>query len=118
MKLISLNVNGVCAALIQGLLAFIEKTDADVICYQEVKSHPDDVQHIAWPHGYEMSWNPAVKKGYSGTVTFSRIKPKSVNLGIGLANHDGEGRVITTEFPDFYLVNVYQPNSQRGLTRL
>lgn len=118
MKLVSWNVNGVRAALKKGLLEFMEKSDADVICFQEAKAHPGDVQHIAWPRGYEVYWNPAVKKGYSGTVTFSRTKPKQISLGIGLPAHDGEGRVLTTEFPDFYLVNVYQPNSQRGLTRL
>lgn len=118
MKLVSWNVNGVRAALKKGLLEFMEKTDADVICFQEAKAHPGDVQHIAWPLGYEVFWNPAVKKGYSGTVTFTRVKPKQISLGIGLADHDGEGRVLTTEFADFFLVNVYQPNSQRGLTRL
>jgi exodeoxyribonuclease-3 len=76
------------------------------------------VQHVTWPRGYEPYWNAAVKKGYSGTVTFTKRKPLSVVLGIGLPNHDGEGRVVTTEFADFYLINVYQPNSQRGLTRL
>jgi len=76
------------------------------------------VQHIAWPHGYEVFWNPAVKKGYSGTVIFTRPKPKHVTLGIGIRDHDSEGRVITAEYPDFFLLDVYQPNSQRGLTRL
>jgi len=118
MRLISWNVNGVRAALKKGLLEFMTRADADVICFQEAKAHPGDVQHIAWPRGYEMIWNPATKKGYSGTITFTREKPKSVSLGIGLRNHDDEGRVITTEFPDFYVINVYQPNSQRGLTRL
>jgi len=118
MKLVSWNVNGVRAALKKGLLEFMETSDADAICLQEAKAHPGDVQHIVWPRGYEMHWNPAVKKGYSGTVTFTRQKPLSVSLGIGLPAHDGEGRVLTTEFPDFFLLNVYQPNSQRGLTRL
>jgi len=118
MKFVSWNVNGVRAALKKGLLEFMEASDADVICLQEAKAHPGDVQHIVWPRGYEAHWNPAVKKGYSGTVTFTRQKPLSVTLGLGLPDHDGEGRVITTEFPDFYLINVYQPNSQRGLTRL
>jgi len=118
MKLVSWNVNGVRAALKKGLLEFMESSDADAICLQEAKAHPGDVQHIVWPGGYQMYWNPAVKKGYSGTVTFAREKPLSVALGIGLPEHDGEGRVITTEFADFFLMNVYQPNSQRGLTRL
>lgn len=118
MKFVSWNVNGVRAALKKGLLEFMQSADADVICFQEAKAHPGDVQHIVWPAGYEMYWNPATKKGYSGTVTFTRIKAVNVTFGIGLADHDGEGRVITTEFPDFFLINVYQPNSQRGLTRL
>lgn len=118
MKLVSWNVNGVRAVLKRGLLEIMEAFDADVICLQETKAHPGDVQHVAWSHGYEAYWNAAVKKGYSGTVTFTRQKPLNVSLGIGLPNHDGEGRVITTEFAEFYLINVYQPNSQRGLLRL
>lgn len=118
MKLVSWNVNGIRAVLKKGLLEYMEKADADVICFQEAKAHPGDVQHIGWPKGYEVYWNPAVKKGYSGTVTFTRVKPKGISLGIGLPVHDGEGRVLTTEFDAFYLMNVYQPNSQRGLTRL
>lgn len=118
MKLISWNVNGVRAVLKKDLLKIMEAFDADVICFQETKAHPGDVQHVAWAHGYEAYWNSAVKKGYSGTVVFTRKKPLNVTNGIGSAEHDGEGRVITVEFPDFYLVNVYQPNSQRGLTRL
>ena len=118
MKLVSWNVNGVRASLKKGLLEFMEASDADMICLQEAKAHPGDVQHIVWPQGYEAHWNPAVKKGYSGTVTFTRKKPLSVSLGIGLPAHDGEGRVVTTEYADFFLMNVYQPNSQRGLTRL
>jgi len=118
MKLVSWNVNGVRAVLKKGLLDFMEASDADVICLQETKAHPGDVQHVIWPGGYEAHWNSAAKKGYSGTVTFTRQKPLSVSSGIGQLEHDSEGRVVTTEFPDFYLVNVYQPNSQRGLTRL
>ena len=101
MKLVSWNVNGVRAALKNGLLDFMAKADADVICFQEAKAVPGDVQHIAWPLGYEVFWNPAVKKGYSGTVTFTRVKPKSIALGINLPAHDGEGRVMTTEFTTF-----------------
>jgi exodeoxyribonuclease-3 len=118
MKLVSWNVNGVRAALKKGLLDYMTAARADVVCLQEAKAHPGDVQHVEWPAGYEVIWNPAVKKGYSGTVVFSRIKPKSVTLGIGAKDHDTEGRVITVEYDDFQLVNVYQPNSQRGLTRL
>lgn len=118
MKLVSWNVNGVRAALKKGLLDYMKAERADVVCLQEAKAHPGDVQHVEWPAGYEVIWNPAVKKGYSGTVVFTRVKPKSVTLGIGAKDHDSEGRVITVEYDDFQLVNVYQPNSQRGLTRL
>lgn len=118
MKLVSWNVNGVRAAAKKGLLDFMARSQADVICLQEAKAHPGDAQHLAWPAGYEAHWNPAVKKGYSGTITFTRVKPLSVTRGIGAREHDAEGRVVTTEFADFHLVNVYQPNSQRGLTRL
>lgn len=118
MKLVSWNVNGVRAVLKKDLLKIMEAFEADVICLQETKAHPGDVQHVAWPSGYEAYWNSAVKKGYSGTVTFTRVKPLGVSYGIGMAEHDGEGRVVTTEFADFFLLNVYQPNSQRGLTRL
>jgi exodeoxyribonuclease III len=118
MKLVSWNVNGVRAALKKGFLDYMAKVDADVICLQETKAHPGDVQHVAWVAGYTPHWYSAVKKGYSGTVIFTRVPPLKVINGIGLAGHDDEGRVITAEFKDFYLVNVYQPNSQRGLTRL
>lgn len=118
MKLLSWNVNGVRAALQKGLLDWMGSSRADVICLQETKAHPGDVQHVTWPRGYTPVWNSAVKKGYSGTVVFSRVPPLAVTHGIGAAAHDQEGRVITAEFADFHLVNVYQPNSQRGLTRL
>jgi exodeoxyribonuclease-3 len=118
MKLVSWNVNGVRAALRKGLMDFLDSADADVVCLQETKAHPGDVQHVAWPKGYEVFWNSAAKKGYSGTAILTRVKPLAVTPGIGAAPHDQEGRVLTAEFPDFHLVNVYQPNSQRGLTRL
>ena len=118
MRIISWNVNGVRAALKKGLFGFIESSDADVICLQETKAHPGDVQHVQWPKGYEVHWNSAEKKGYSGTAVLTRVKPKSVQNGIGVAEHDREGRVLAMEFADFWVVDVYQPNSQRGLTRL
>jgi exodeoxyribonuclease III len=118
MKLVSWNVNGVRAALKKGLLDWMASSRADVICLQETKAHPGDVQHVAWPGGYRVYWNSAVKKGYSGTVIFTREAPVAVTEGIGATAHDAEGRVITAEYPDFFLLNVYQPNSQRGLTRL
>ncbi|HET7536515.1 MAG TPA: exodeoxyribonuclease III [Candidatus Didemnitutus sp.] len=118
MKMLSWNVNGVRAALKKGLLDWMNASKADVICLQETKAHQGDVQHVAWTAGYEAHWYSALKKGYSGTVLFTRKTPAKVSFGIGMPGHDDEGRVITAEYPDFYLVNVYQPNSQRGLTRL
>ena len=118
MTILSWNVNGVRAALKKGLLGFVEESAADVICLQETKAHPGDVQHVKWPNGYELFWNSAAKKGYSGTAVLTRSKPRSVRNGIGASDHDTEGRVLAVEFADFWLVDVYQPNSQRGLTRL
>jgi exodeoxyribonuclease-3 len=117
-RIVSWNVNGVRAALRKGLADFVEKCDGDVICLQETKAQPGDVQHVKWPRGYEVLWNSAEKKGYSGTAMLTRVRPKNVWNGIGAPAHDVEGRVLAAEFPDFWLVNVYQPNSQRGLTRL
>lgn len=118
MKLVSWNVNGVRSALKQGLLEYLIEHGADVLCLQETKAHLGDVQHVAWPKGYHVLWNSADKKGYSGTAILTRVKPLSSGLGVGLKAHDKEGRVLRAEFADFQLVNVYQPNSQRGLTRL
>lgn len=118
MKLLSWNVNGVRAALKKGLLEWMARSDADVICLQETKAHPGDVQHVAWATGYTAHWYSALKKGYSGTVIFTRPTPLKITNGIGLPGHDDEGRVITAEYEDLFVVNVYQPNSQRGLTRL
>ena len=117
-KLVSWNVNGIRAALKKGAMDYFTALKADVICLQETKAHPGDVQHVAWPKGYEVFWNSADKKGYSGTAVITKVKPLSVTNDIGVAAHDKEGRVVTAEFAEFYLVNVYQPNSQRGLTRL
>jgi exodeoxyribonuclease-3 len=118
MKLISWNVNGVRSVLKKGLLEFMTAAKADVFCFQEIKCHSGDVEHVAWPKGYEAVWNAAQKKGYAGTAIIFRTKPLNVTFGIGVDEHDTEGRVITAEFPDWWLVNVYTPNSQRGLTRL
>ena len=118
MKLVSWNVNGVRAALKKGLLDYLERLDAEAVCLQEIKAHPGDLQHVAWPRGYTAHWNSAEKKGYSGTAILARRPPLQVVPGIGLKGHDGEGRVLAAEFADFWLVCVYQPNSQRGLTRL
>jgi exodeoxyribonuclease-3 len=118
MKLLSWNVNGVRSALKKGFLDWMEGAKADVICLQETKAHEGDVQHVAWTAGYAAHWSSASKKGYSGTVLFTKHEPLKVTFGMGLPDHDDEGRFITAEYPDFFLVNVYQPNSQRGLTRL
>jgi exodeoxyribonuclease III len=116
MKLISWNVNGIRAVLKKGFRDFLAAEDADVVCVQETKAHPDNVEAM-WP-GYEAHWNWGEKKGYSGVLTLTKEKPLSVARGIALVEHDREGRVLTTEFSDFFLVNVYVPNSQRELTRL
>ena len=116
MKLISWNVNGLRACLGKGFLDFFNAENADVFCLQETKMQPGQAD-LDLP-GYEQYWNSAVRKGYSGTAVFTRIPPLSTAYGIGLPEHDGEGRAITLEFEDFYLVTVYTPNAQRELTRL
>lgn len=116
MKLVSWNVNGLRAAIKKGFVESFDQFNADVICLQEVRATEDQVE-IRFP-GYEMYWYPAEKKGYSGTAVISRCELLSLSKGMGIAKHDNEGRLITAEFPDFYLVNVYTPNSGRGLVRL
>ncbi|WP_298706657.1 exodeoxyribonuclease III [uncultured Veillonella sp.] len=116
MKLISWNVNGLRAAVTKGFMDSFEALDADMFCLQETKLQPEQIQ-LELP-GYEQYWNSAVKKGYSGTAIFTRVKPLSVTNGIGIEEHDQEGRVITAEFENFYLVTCYTPNSQRELARL
>jgi exodeoxyribonuclease-3 len=100
----------------KGALELVANEKPDIVCFQETKAHPDDVDAF-WPE-YAAHWNWAEKKGYSGVLTLSKKKPVSVTRGIGTAEHDREGRVLTTEFADFFLVNVYVPNSKRELTRL
>lgn len=100
----------------KGFLDFFHQSGADVFCLQETKLQPGQIE-LDLP-GYEQYWNSAVKKGYSGTAVFTRVPPLSVSYGIGSSAHDDEGRAITVEFPDFYLVTCYTPNAQRGLTRL
>jgi len=117
MKLLSWNVNGLRAALRKNFLAYLTDQKPDVLCLQETKCMPDDVEQL-WPARYATYWNSAEKKGYSGTALFTRLKPLAVTRGIDVAQHDREGRVLTAEFGDFFLVNVYVPNSQRELTRL
>ena len=117
MKIISWNVNGIRAVLKKGFTEFVDKSNPDILCLQETKAHPDQVDELLndYEHHY---WNSADKKGYSGTAVFSKIKPVKVSYGGGLEEGETEGRVITLEYDNFYLVNVYTPNSQRGLTRL
>lgn len=116
MRLISWNVNGLRSVLKKDFLNFVKKYSPDVLCLQETKA-PCMAIDIKMD-GYFQYWNCAQKSGYAGTAIFTKIKPKSVVSGIGIAKHDGEGRVITLEFEDFYLVNVYVPNSKRDLSRL
>ncbi len=116
MKLISWNVNGIRSVLGKGLHDFLAAEQADIVCLQETKARAEQVPDTF--DGYEIVWNSAEKAGYSGTAIFSKVPPISVRLGLGLDIHDKEGRVITAEFADFYVVNVYVPNSKRELTRL
>ncbi|PKM90909.1 MAG: exodeoxyribonuclease III [Firmicutes bacterium HGW-Firmicutes-12] len=116
MKLVSWNVNGLRASLNKGFLEFFKDIDADIFCIQETKMQKGQAD-INLPD-YEEYWNSAVKKGYSGTAVFSKMKANVVTLDLGIAEHDSEGRIITLEYDDFYLVNIYVPNSQRGLARL
>jgi len=117
MKIISWNVNGIRAVMKKGFPDFVKKYDPDILCLQETKAHPDQVDELL--HDYEHHfWNSADKKGYSGTAIFSKIKPLNVSYGGGIDVGDTEGRIVTAEFDDFFLVNVYTPNSKRGLARL
>ena len=116
MKLISWNVNGLRAVLGKGFSEFFQESDADIFCLQETKIQEGQVE-IKYD-GYHKYFNYAEKKGYSGTAIFTKIKPLNVSYGIGIEEHDKEGRVITLEFENFYLVNIYVPNSKRELERL
>jgi len=116
MKLISWNVNGLRACVGKGFLEFFRIIGADAVCLQETKLQPHQIQ-LETP-GYRQYWNSAERKGYSGTAIFTRMEPLTVSYGLGLPEHDTEGRVITCEFPAFYLVTVYTPNAQDGLRRI
>lgn len=116
MKLISWNVNGLRACLNKGFLSFVEQAQADIIALQETKMQQGQAE-VDMP-GYTEYWNSAQKKGYSGTAVFTKQAPVAVTTGIGIAEHDTEGRVLTLEYEPFYFVNCYTPNSQRGLARL
>ena len=116
MKLVSWNVNGIRACVQKGFLDFFKEVDADIFCIQESKMQEGQLELEL--EGYHQYWNYAEKKGYSGTAIFTKQEPISVQYGIGIEEHDHEGRVITLEFEDFYMVTVYTPNSQDGLKRL
>ncbi|MDR1617173.1 MAG: exodeoxyribonuclease III [Syntrophomonadaceae bacterium] len=116
MKLLSWNVNGIRACLKKCFMDFFDEIQADIFCIQETKAQAEQV-HVETP-GYYQYWNSAVKKGYSGTAVFSKYEPSQVIFDMGIPEHDQEGRIITLQFDDFYLVNVYAPNSQNELKRL
>ena len=116
MKLISWNVNGIRACINKGFKDFFNEIDADIFCIQETKCQKDQIDLEF--KGYTSYWNSAEKKGYSGTAIFTKQKPISVTYGIGIEEHDKEGRVITLEFEKFYMINIYTPNSKRELERL
>ena len=116
MKFISWNVNGIRACMGKGFLDFFKETDADIFCLQETKLQAGQID-LELP-GYHQYWNYAEKKGYSGTAIFAKEEALKVTYGIGVEEHDHEGRVITLEYPDFYFVTVYTPNSQNELARL
>jgi exodeoxyribonuclease-3 len=116
-KLISWNVNGLRSVLRKGFLDYLNQEKPHIVCLQETRCEPDEVEQL-WPATYTTYWNCAEKKGYSGTAIFTRTRPLNVTTGMGKPEHDREGRVLTAEFEEFSLVNVYVPNSQRELTRL
>ena len=116
MRLISWNVNGIRACVQKGFLDFFKEVDADVFCIQESKLQAGQINLEL--EGYHQYWNYAERKGYSGTAIFTKVKPLSVSYGIDIEEHDKEGRVITLEFKDYYVITVYTPNSQNELARL
>lgn len=115
MKLVSWNVNGLRACVGKGFFEFLSAENPDMMCLQETKLKPEQAPQV---DGYREYWCSAEKKGYSGTALFTKSEPLSVSFGLGIEEHDHEGRVITAEYEDFYLVTVYTPNSQDGLKRL
>ena len=117
MKLISWNVNGLRAVLKKNFLEYLDVEKPDVLCLQKTKCTPDQVEQL-WPQHYTTYWNSAEKKGYAGTAIFTKERPLQVTPHIGIDDHDKEGRVLTAEYDDFFLVNVYTPNSKRELERL
>ena len=118
MKLVSWNVNGLRSVLAKGLATYLRDEKADVYCFQEIKALPDQVTDWRIPGGYRAFWNPAERKGYSGTLVLTRREPVDYLAGIGEPVGDAEGRAQTLEFEDYYLVNVYTPNAKGDLSRL
>jgi exodeoxyribonuclease III len=118
MILISWNVNGLRSILKKGFIDTFTAMNPDIFCIQESRVRPEQLDGIRWPNGYSHYWNPADKPGYAGTAVFTRIDPVDVTRGIGIDGHDREGRVLTLEFDEWFVVNCYTPNAQRGLTRL
>lgn len=118
MKLVSWNVNGIRAVINKNFAQFVSDHQPDILCLQETKARAEQVDLPLELAGYRTYWNAAQKPGYSGTAIFTRHEPISTSYGIGIEEHDTEGRVITAEFPDFHLVTVYTPNSQNELRRL
>ena len=116
MKLVTWNVNGIRACVKKGFLDYFNEVDADMFCIQETKLQEGQIDLEL--EGYHQYWNYAIKKGYSGTAIFTKVEPISVKYGLGIEEHDTEGRVITLEFEKFFLVNVYTPNSQAKLARI
>ena len=117
MKLVSWNVNGLRAVLRKKFLDYLDAEKPHILCLQETKAGPNDVEQL-WPAAYTTYWNTAQKKGYAGTAIFTKSRPLKVTNGLGIAEHDNEGRLIAAEYPGFFLVNVYVPNSRRELSRL
>ncbi|OLS27085.1 MAG: Exodeoxyribonuclease [Candidatus Heimdallarchaeota archaeon LC_3] len=114
--MISWNVNGIKSTIDQGLIEFVKKEDPDFLCLQEVKTHYKELDRLL--PNYKSYWNPAERKGYSGTLIYTKIKPLKSKKGMGIAEHDTEGRITSLEFEKFYLITVYTVNAKRGLIRL
>lgn len=118
-NLYSWNVNGLRSVHTKGFLDFVKKQNPDMLCLQEIKADmskiPNELKNI---DGYHAFFHPAERKGYSGTALYSKVKPRNIQYDLGMQEHDGEGRVLTADFDNFYLVNVYTPNSKRDLSRL
>ena len=117
MKIVSWNVNGIRAVLKKNFMEFVSNENPDILCIQETKAHPDQVEKIMHDYGHQY-WNSAEKKGYSGTAIFSKVAPLSVSYDMGIEEHDKEGRIICLEFDNYYLITVYTPNSGVELRRL